>query len=137
MKPEHRTLFTQFIVFFVVGSLAFVVDIGVLSLLLWAGLPAIPARIPAVILAIATTWALNRKFTFRTKTPPRFGEFAKYFSAMLLGLSVNLGVYAALVWLSPAMQAFPQAAALLGVLAGMVVNFITSRRILGGDDPRR
>ena len=120
----------QVVVFVVVGTIAFCVDIAVLTLGISAGLDRISARFPAVIAAICTTWLLNRRFTFATRAKASWTEFSQYFGAMLIGLCVNLSIYAMLVHSLSIFHHVPQIAAFIGVLAGMTVNFLFSRRIL-------
>lgn len=62
--------------FAVVGSLGFVVDAGVVYLLVPRLMGPLPAQGIAFFLALTATWLLNRTFTFRTtlgKHWPRSG----------------------------------------------------------------
>ncbi len=117
--------------FAVAGGIAFVVDAGVLTLgTAILGLMPEIARIPSFLCAVLTTWMLNRTLTFRTTRPPRIAEFLSYLSAMALGLAINYAVFVAVIRASDLATAWPVLALVPATLAGMVVNFLTSRRIL-------
>lgn len=118
--------------FAVAGGIAFLVDAGVLSLGVGAfGLPAELARIPSFLAAVVTTWLINRRYTFRTARAPSPAEFLAYLSAMAAGLAVNYAVFVAVLRWSALAAALPVVALVPATLAGMVVNFVTARRILG------
>lgn len=118
--------------FAISGGLAFVVDAGVLSLgVSVLGWPAELARVPSFLAAVVTTWLLNRRYTFRTARPPGIGEFLAYLSAMAAGLAVNYAVFVAVLRWSDLAAGMPVLALVPATLAGMVVNFVTARRILG------
>ncbi len=113
------------------GGIAFVVDATVLTL----GVELIEVRAEAVRIvaffaAVLTTWYLNRSYTFQTTTAPSPSEFARYTSAMGLGLAVNFIVFVLLVNLSVLARDFPVLALVPATLSGMTINFITALRIL-------
>ena len=56
-------------------------------------------------------------------------EFTKYYASMVLGGAVNIGVFYDAVTLSPLVAKFPVAGIALGSVAGLVVNFLTSRML--------
>jgi putative flippase GtrA len=118
--------------FGLVGLLGFVVDAGVLHLLVsLGGLTLLPARACSFLCAATTTWAANRVFTFTAV--PRLGrallaEWAAYFAASLGGGCVNYVVFAAAIHLSRALHDFPTVAVAIGTLAGMVFNFLMYSR---------
>ena len=118
--------------FAVVGTLGFVVDAGVLHLLVtYLGLNLLLARACSFLCAATSTWAINRVFTFAVV--PRLGrallaEWAAYFAASLGGGCVNYLVFAAAIRLSPALHEFPTVAIALGTLAGMTFNFFMYSR---------
>lgn len=114
--------------FALVGGIGFVVDAGILMLLLDTLGPYL-GRVISFICAATTTWVLNRQFTFagRQSGLSRRHEFTRYFGAMLLGGAVNYATYAALVALVSLVAAWPVLGVGAGSLAGMVVNFSLAR----------
>lgn len=117
--------------FVVVGAIGFLVDAGVLALLL-APLGPYLARAVSFVLAVATTWALNRRFTFAAWSSgrPAGAEFAGYFGVMLTGGAVNYGIYAAIVAGLGGGGIVPFAGLAIGSLAGMAVNLTLSRLLI-------
>ncbi|MDX1742041.1 MAG: GtrA family protein [Ruegeria sp.] len=129
---------SQFIRFAIVGALAFVVDAGLLLIAIeglnWA--PEV-ARLLSFLGAVTTTWYLNRTYTFATKMPPSMKEFISYVLAMSFGMAVNYTVFVAVIRLNDIASTYPVLALVPSTLAGMVINFLFSRRILHtGDVPK-
>ncbi len=95
--------------------------------LLWA--PVWVSRIAAIVCATLWNFELNCRFTFRA--PPRASvlrQLQTYFGATLLGAAINCSVTVGLcatVWL---FYANPGLAAVIGALAGAVVNYALCRR---------
>lgn len=121
----------QLLRFSLVGTTGFLLDAAILHALLATGMGPYLARVPSFITAVTWTWLLNRSFTFRA---PRHGamrgEWAVYISLMLIGGSLNYGVYALALWQSELVRAWPVIGVALGSIAGLAVNFINSRRLL-------
>lgn len=131
-KPAsaRRDQLRRYASFAVAGGTGFVVDAAVLSLGLATGLAPWIARIPSFLAAVATTWIINRTFTFQTDRPPSWREFARYFAAMSLGLAVNYSVFLLVLRLSAVAASWPVLALVPATLAGMGLNYLTSSRIL-------
>lgn len=118
LAPGNRIL-----MFGLVGSVGFVVDAGVLALLIggigpwWGRCLSFPA-------AVVTTWLLNRRLTFadRPSRHSRHGEFGRYFLVMCIGGAVNYGVYGLVLALLGPAGLFPYLGLAAGSLAGMGVN---------------
>lgn len=121
----------EFIIFTLVGTSAFVVDAGILYLLkeyfgiYWG-------RVLSFLTAVLATWLLNRRWTFSHLSSglATSREFFVYLALMLVGGSVNYAVY---LWLVVSYQLVLKHAVIgvaVGSLAGMLVNFLTSRFIL-------
>ena len=116
----------------ITGVVGFVVDAGVLHLLVshWNANLFI-ARACSFTCAATTTWIMNRALTFSARPrPPRqlFGEWAAYFAASLGGGAVNYLVFALAVRLSPLLHQTPSIAVALGTLAGTTWNFVLYAR---------
>ncbi|HEY7552468.1 MAG TPA: GtrA family protein [Hyphomicrobiaceae bacterium] len=84
------------------GSLAFVVDAGVLQLLIAAfGLHPILARVASLSCAHVAGWLSHRRFTFRLTTPPTFREFLRYAGVQSTVALINYGIYVAVLLARP------------------------------------
>lgn len=124
-----RTLAGELARFAAVGTVGFGVDAGITlalsQMLQWS---AQGARLPAFLIAATLTWALNRRFTFRSTVGPR--SWLPYAALSSLGALINYGVY--LAWLRFAGYAPGQI--LLGIFFGAAValqfNFTISRRLI-------
>ena len=116
--------------FLIAGGFAFLVDAAVLMGGVAMGLPVWFARAPSFFAAVLTTWIINRTFTFRTSEPASLKEFTRYIGAMSFGLAVNYGVFLTVLAMSPLAVRIPLLALVPATASGMVVNFLTSRRIL-------
>jgi putative flippase GtrA len=118
--------------FAIAGGLALLLDVAVLYLVKpWLGLYA--ARVLSFLAAATFTWMFNRHITF---DGPRMGsvgsEYLRYLSSMLLGGAVNYAVYAGSVQAFESIAVQPAWGVALGSLAGMVLNFLSARRIMKG-----
>lgn len=114
--------------FAVVGAAGFVVDAGVLQLLLLDGWGLVPARSVAIPVAVLATWLLNRAFTFRdARSGPAWASLVRYAGVSAVGALVNFGVYSALVLLLAWMAQRPLAALAVASVVAMLVNYLGSR----------
>jgi putative flippase GtrA len=122
----------QFVQFAAVGAIGFAVDALIfIALTGWyAHWHPYAARALSASCSISTTWALNRRVTFRTeKSPDARAEYLRYVLAQVLGLALNLGVFAAGVALVPLLRRVPLLALILGAGTALVVNFLTAKHI--------
>jgi len=123
----------QFVRFSAIGTAGFLIDVAVLYGLRSVGLDLYSARLVSFVTAATATWLGNRSFTFDTgrRSPARLPrEYATYLAAMTLGGLVNYGIYAVLItWLEPFRQQ-PWLAVAGGTGAGLLINFLTARKIL-------
>ena len=86
--PHHwRSDLTAILRFGSVGLLTTAVDIGVFSGLTQLMLPVLPANVTSYSLGITTSYALNRRFTF--KADPDRLQALKFAIAMLAGLILS------------------------------------------------
>ncbi len=123
---------SEFLKFMIVGGVAFLVDAGLLLITTeLLNLPPEIGRIFSFLGAVTTTWYLNRTYTFTTASRPTLKEFVSYVLAMSFGLAVNYAVFVALIRLNEIAGAYPVLALVPSTLAGMIINFLFSRRILG------
>ena len=114
--------------FVVVGGSAAALDAGVLwAMVHAAGASFFAGRFVSISIAMVFAWWLNRTVTFRTPTPPSWGEFANYVVMSLSGAAINLVISVGLVAAgAPAAVGF-----VVGTGVAAVFNFFRYRAILG------
>jgi putative flippase GtrA len=128
---DHVRLLAQFMQFGVVGVVGFVVDTAALyAIRAPAGLYVGGAI--AYLVAVTTTWWLNRIWTFRAVDTVHSAhhQWARFVLANLPGLALNLGTYFTLVALSATCAAIPVIAVAAGAVAGMFANFFLTRAVV-------
>jgi putative flippase GtrA len=114
----------SFLRFGVVGAIGFLVDAGVLQLLIALGCGPVASRAVSIPVAVLATWLLNRTFTFAAaQAGPAWTSFMRYCGVSALGAGVNFALYTLLVIAS--MQ--PIFALAAGSIAAMFVNYLGSR----------
>ena len=119
----------QFVSFTAIGTAAFVLDAGILMLMIRvAHLDPYAGRVVSFLCAASFTWILNRTYTFgRDPRRRRSREWAHYVGVNAVGAAVNFGVYAWLIATAPYAADHPVAAVAAGSLAGLLFNFTLSR----------
>jgi putative flippase GtrA len=135
-RPQHA-LARQFISFAIVGTVGFVVDVGILSLCLQARLGYYLGRLVSFLTVATLTWYGNRIYTFRhaARDQPGGRQWMRFVAAMSTGGAVNYGVYSALIAGAELFRAHPALAVAAGSIAGLAVNFSASRRLVFGTMP--
>ena len=117
---------SQFVRFCLIGALGFVIDAGVLQLLLQTvATNPYKARIFSFLAAASFTWICNRHYTFRTTNRASRAEWLRYIGLMTLGALVNYAVYA--LCIASVAYAQPWTAVAAGSVAALGVNFTLSR----------
>jgi putative flippase GtrA len=112
-----------------VGVAGFVVDSAVLTAGLALGLGPWLGRVVSYVIAASTTFALNRAWTYRSAPRDAVARrWAIFLAVNLVGFVCNYGAYAALMTGVPLVAAHPVLGVAAGSLAGMVGNFLLSRR---------
>lgn len=130
-------MLVQFLRFGIVGTIGFLVDSVVLYGGLAVGLGLYWGRAVSYLAAATTTWALNRAWTFRGQGDgPAWRQWAAFVVVNLVGFMCNYGTYAALVTSVAFAQQHPIIGVAAGSLAGMIGNFLLSRRFVFGDGRR-
>ena len=122
----------QFMKFSLVGTIGFIVDAGVLYLMMYlAGLDPFLGRLVSFLAAASATWLLNRIYTFKGRsTGPRTGQWARFVMANAVGWIINYGVYSALLLTSDFFYGIPVLAVAIGSLSGLAFNFTVSRKFI-------
>src|SRR5689334_15981562 len=131
--PPDRRVAGQMLRFGIVGGIGFLVDAGVLTLMLTWGLGPYSGRVISFLAAATVTWILNRSFTFRRDSSSDIhpaNEWLAYLGLMVIGGLVNYGVYAAAVAFLEPVHQHPVIGVALGSIAGMGVNFWTSKTLV-------
>ncbi len=122
---------SQIFCFGAVGMMGFLVNAGMVEALAhkfgpgWAQLPAFPV-------AASVTWWLNRRFTFGASRDSWHLEWVRYMASNLMGWIANNGVYFLMISFNPFAYHHPAWAVAAGSLAGMVFNFMLSKRFVFG-----
>jgi putative flippase GtrA len=128
-----RKVAGQVLRFGIVGGIGFLVDAGLLHLMLKLGLGYYGGRLVSFLAAATATWILNRSFTFRRESPAAThpaGEWLAYLGLMVIGGVVNYGTYALAVELSDPVRRYPVLGVALGSIAGVAINFWTSKTMV-------
>jgi len=122
----------QFVTFSAVGTVGFLVDAAILYVVmsqLGAGL--FGGRVISYLVAASSTWALNRRYTFRARCGAnRTAEWGRFLVANAVGGLVNYVTYAVLVTLHATVAAHPVIGVAVGSVAGLLFNFTASRYVV-------
>ena len=116
----------QFIPFCMVGVIGFVIDAGILALLVHGlELGPIWSRLVSFPCAMTVTWYLNRRVTFphAVSNKPR-QEWLRYAVVSMTGNLVNFIVYVACIRLSQIMYAYPEIALAIAAIIALIFNYI-------------
>lgn len=124
---------SAFIRFLFVGFVGFVIDAGLVFVLTGAGISPVLARIPAITVAIFTTWILNRTLTFRVHAPRSRDELTRYFAVALSSAALNFALYAALIVIG----VWPVAAVAVSTICLLFYSFLGYRRFAFRERPGR
>lgn len=121
----------QVLFFAVAGVIGLLVDIAVLYAVRDAIGP-FYGRVVSFLAAVLATWLVNRTYTFggHSSGLSRKREFTAYLTLMLVGGAVNYAAYSALVLGSATVRQHLFLGVAAGSLAGMAVNFLTSKYVL-------
>src|SRR5450432_1985058 len=124
-----KTSLRVFATFCIGGVIGFVVDAGVLQVLV-VGLAwdRYSGRLISFLTAATMTWLFNRTFTFHgPRRHTLIGEWARYILAMSGGFVCNFAAYSALVYFFNLDRQWLILAVAAGSIAGLGVNFMASR----------
>ena len=119
----------QLLRFCVVGGIGFVVDGGVLWLLLeGTALGPYLGRVLSYVAAATATWALHRRFTFpNAHRGDKRKQWLLFVVVNAFGAAVNYGVYALLIATTDVFAAHPVAAVAVASMTSLDVNFTANR----------
>ena len=118
-----------FVKFCLVGSSGVIVDLSIYRALLHAALPTPVARAAAILVAMSWNFLLNRNWTFRTsRDQSGWVQYPKYLLSSALGAGVSWSVSMALSHGVRFFRSHLMLAALAGIAAGTLANFLLSSR---------
>lgn len=122
-------LHRQILLFALVGALGFVVDAGIVQVLVREfSVNPYGARVVSFLAAATTTWGFNRRYTFAGHGGgSRQRELLRYLVAMAGGFALNYGAYAACLLAWPLVREWPAIGVAVGSVAGALLNFLSSK----------
>ena len=123
------TLLHQFWRFSMVGVVAFMVNAGLVELLVMFSGP-VCAQLIAFPIAATVAWQLNRRYTFAASELLPRQEWIRYILANFAGWLINNGTYLVLVLKVPLIATHPALAVAAGSLSGLAANFLLSRQLV-------
>jgi putative flippase GtrA len=128
-RQYTRGISREIVLFAAVGTVGFVVDACILTLLVTGvGWGVFESRPLSFLVAVSLTWFLNRVSTFRHRAGPnRRQEYLRYMAVGTLGALLNFSVYAAVLLSIPTLVQWPAVALAAGSLTAMAFNFLGSR----------
>lgn len=126
-----KSTLSQFLRFGISGGIGFVVDVAVLYLAMAAGANFYLGRGISFLCAVFATWQINRNYAFKPSgSMSLWQEWWRYLLAMLGGGVINYLCSAIAVALLPPGPLAPMVGVAIGSIAGMSVNFISSKLLV-------
>lgn len=120
----------RFLAFCVAGTLGFLADVAVLSLVA-DSLGLYLGRVVSFMVAVTVTWIVNRYLAFRDRRSGNWlREWGRFIAANSTGAMVNYGTYAVMVATLSVVAANPAIGVAAGSIAGLVLNFTTSHLLV-------
>lgn len=117
--------------FAAVGVVGFVVDAGVLVILVsWLGAAPLPGRIASFVTAATVTYLLNKHFTFQGTERFAVDRWLLYLATTAVGAAINVGIYHWWIGRNGDAVVHLVLGTAVGSLVAMCVNFIISSRIV-------
>lgn len=121
----------HFIQFALVGFSGTIVNLAVLTVLVWMHVPLRLAVALAIILSMLSNFALNRRFTFSyAREGSVWKQLIGFIGASSFGAAVNYATILIVFYGWPVLERTPQIASLIGILAGLIFNFFASRYLV-------
>jgi len=117
--------------FLIVGISGVFVNLAVLSILLFLGIPESISLAGGIAVSVITNFVLNRRFTFSyARKANIWAQFAGFVGSSLMGIVTNYAVALYLRSVLPPAINSPYLAALLGIACGTIFNFIGNRYLV-------
>ena len=123
--------------FVVVGAIGFLIDAGILTLLMTAfELDHYSARAISFTVAVTFTWYMNRRWVFEKSTASMSGrEYSSYIVVQVIGALINLSIFVAVIEIVPSLTNIPVIPLAVGAIAGLLFNFSASSRFVFSEPP--
>lgn len=118
--------------FAVVGGIGFAIEAVILTTLTqFAGWAPLHARIPSFLIAVMTTWWLNRQHTFSGRGLERRSLEAFFYVAIqICGALINFAVFGLCLHFSSRLARIPVIPLAFGAAVGFIFNFASSNIVL-------
>lgn len=118
--------------FAIVGAIGFAIEAVLLTALVkFVNWTPLQARIPSFLIAVMTTWWLNRQHTFAGRGLERRSvEGFFYIAIQACGALINLAIFGACLHFTPGLAKIPVLPLGIGAAAGFVFNFVSSNAAL-------
>jgi putative flippase GtrA len=114
--------------FVAVGAIGFAIDASILTALVSGfGWSHYAARAVSFAAAVTATWLCNRRWVFE-KTPDARKEYGTYLVTQIVGATINLGGFALLIELFPALARIPVVPLAGGGILALLFNYFAARR---------
>lgn len=121
---------SRFLRFACVGAVGFVVDAGILTTLMHVGWHPLAARLVSFPVAVATTWLLNKAWTFASSAKPQRGGYMRYSGIQIVGALINLGIFTLLITAFPVLHSMPWLPLAAAALVALVFNYLATRHLV-------
>lgn len=121
----------RFLRFGIAGGAGFIVDAGVL-MALTGTLGPVWGRLVSFVLAVLTTWLINRNFAFRDRPSSQklHVEFGRYLASMMVGGAANWLAYGLVLAFMPPGPLVPLVGVTAGTAAGLFINLFLAQRFV-------
>lgn len=125
---------SEFLRFCAVGTVGFIVDAGVLQILVGLlGKDPYGSRVISFLTAATVTWLLNRRYTFSTDEDARLHrEWARYIAINAFGGGLNYLVYALCISQFALVLHYLFLGVAAGSAVGLLVNYTASKYLVFG-----
>jgi putative flippase GtrA len=118
--------------FALVGVVGFIVDAVILSILFYFfGFGHFASRAVSFLVAVTTTWWLNRRKTFiGTASANWSAELLRYFFTQGIGAFINLGIYTLCITSFELFAAIPVIPLAIGASVALIFNFLSAKHFV-------
>jgi len=127
----RRNISREVITFWAIGTIGFLVDGGLLTLLnSILNLDVLISRLCSFSVAVTVTWYLNRNYTFPDQRDEQaLHEWTRYAALNGLGALLNLAIFFWLIFEFSALAAVPIVPFAIASLVALAFNFLVSKYI--------
>lgn len=117
--------------FGIIGFSGTLVNLFVLTFFLWLSVPVSASVALAILISMLSNFLLHRKFTFSHAYHNNWlWQLAGFVGASSIGTCINYAITLIVIDVWPLAERFPQVAAIMGILSGMLFNYIMNRYLV-------